>query len=95
MKNAGRRVYFGKLGKCKIIKNGLRVLEREENLLQNGMLQIVIKLSPSSEIVLQSLRKSDFSERSLTLEGLREMDSSARKMEMFSILLHIKITREY
>jgi len=32
----------------KIIKNGLRVFEREENLLQNGILHFVFKLSQSS-----------------------------------------------
>jgi len=39
---------------CKIIQNGLRVFERGENLLQNGILQFVFKLSQSSKIVLQS-----------------------------------------
>jgi len=37
----------------KIIKNGLRVFERGENLLQNGILHSAFK-SHSSEIVLQS-----------------------------------------
>jgi len=37
----------------KIIKNGLRVFERGENLLQNGILHFVFNLSQSSEIVLQ------------------------------------------
>jgi len=38
----------------KIFKNGLCVFERGENLLQNGMLHFALKLSQSSEIVLQS-----------------------------------------
>jgi len=38
----------------KIIKNGLSVFEREENLLQNGILHFEFKLSQSSEIVLQN-----------------------------------------
>jgi len=38
----------------KIIKNGLRVFERGENLLQNGILHSAFKLRHSSEIVLQS-----------------------------------------
>jgi len=38
----------------KIIKNYLRVFERGKNLLQNGILHFVFKLSQSSEIVLQS-----------------------------------------
>jgi len=38
----------------KIIKNGHRVFEREENLLQNGVLHFVFKLSQPSELVLQS-----------------------------------------
>jgi len=38
----------------KIIKNGPCVLERGENLLQNGILDFVFKLSQSLEIVLQS-----------------------------------------
>jgi len=37
----------------KIIKNGLRVFERRENLLQNGILHFAFKISQSSEIVLQ------------------------------------------
>jgi len=35
----------------KIIKNSLNVFEREENLLQNGVLHFVFRLSQSSEIV--------------------------------------------
>jgi len=42
----------------KIIKNGFRVFERGENLLQNGILHFVLKLSQSSEIVLQSYKSS-------------------------------------
>jgi len=38
----------------KIIKDGPSVFEREENLLQNGVLHFVFKLSQSSEIVLQN-----------------------------------------
>jgi len=38
----------------KIIKNGLRVFERGENLLLNGILHFAFKLSQSSKIVLQS-----------------------------------------
>jgi len=38
----------------KIIKNGLRVFERGEHLLQNGIPRFVFKLSQSSEIVIQS-----------------------------------------
>jgi len=38
----------------KINKNGPRVFKRGENLLQNGILHFVFKLSQSSEIVLQS-----------------------------------------
>jgi len=37
-----------------IIKNGLSVFERGENLLQNGILHFAFTLSQSSEIVLQS-----------------------------------------
>jgi len=40
-------------GTGKIIKNGLRVLERGENLLLNGV-HFVFNLSQLSEIVLQS-----------------------------------------
>jgi len=36
----------------KIFKNSLRVFEREENLLQNGTLPFVFKLSQALEIVL-------------------------------------------
>jgi len=38
----------------KIIENGLDVFERGENLLQNGVLHFVLRLSQSSEIVLKS-----------------------------------------
>jgi len=38
----------------KIITNGIRVFERRENLLRNGLLHFVFKLSQSSEIMLQS-----------------------------------------
>jgi len=38
----------------KIIKNDLRIFERGEQLLQNGILHVVFNLSQSSEIVLQS-----------------------------------------
>jgi len=59
----------------KIIKNGRSVFERGENLLQNGILTIIVfKLSQSSEIVSQSSnlrrRKTDFSKRGLALKGL-------------------------
>jgi len=37
-----------------IIRNGLGVFEKAENLLQNGILHFAYKLSQSSEIVLQS-----------------------------------------
>jgi len=37
-----------------IIKNDLHVFERGQDLLQNGILHFVYKLSQSSEIVLQS-----------------------------------------
>jgi len=40
--------------KGKIIKNGLSDFEREENLLQNGILHFACRLSQSPEIVLQS-----------------------------------------
>jgi len=43
----------------KIIKNGLRVFERGENLLQNGILHFVFRW------------KVSFSERGLALKGLR------------------------
>jgi len=58
----------------KIIKNGLRIFEIGENLLQIGILHFVSKLSQSPEVVLQNQnlrrRKTDFSERGLTLKGL-------------------------
>jgi len=38
----------------KIIKNGLRVFERGENWLQNGILHFALNLSQSSKIVFQS-----------------------------------------
>jgi len=38
----------------KIIKNGLRVFEKGEHLLQNGILHFVLRFSQSSEIALQS-----------------------------------------
>jgi len=38
----------------KIIRNGLRISERGENFLQNGILHFAFMLSQSSEIVLQS-----------------------------------------
>jgi len=45
----------------KINKNGLSVFERGDNLLQNGILHFVFKLSQSSDKV----RKTNFSERDL------------------------------
>jgi len=38
----------------KIIKNGRRIFERGENLLQNSILHSLVKLRQSSEIVLQN-----------------------------------------
>jgi len=38
----------------KIIKNGLHVFERGENLLQNGILNFVFRFSRSSEVALES-----------------------------------------
>jgi len=38
----------------KIIKNGLRIFETGENLLQNGIPYFAFKLSQSSEILFQS-----------------------------------------
>jgi len=38
-----------------IIKNGLHVFEMGENLLQNGILYFVFRLSQSSEIAFESL----------------------------------------
>jgi len=59
----------------KIIKNGLRVFERGENLLQNSILHFVFKFSQSSEIMLQSQnlsrQKTDFSKMDLALKRLR------------------------
>jgi len=53
----------------KIIKDRLRIFEIGENLLQNGILHFVFKLSQSSEIILQSWnlcrRKANFSESGL------------------------------
>jgi len=37
----------------KIIKNSLRVFDRRENLLQNGILHFVIGFSQSSEMALE------------------------------------------
>jgi len=53
----------------KFIKNGLNVLERGKNLLQNGILHFVFRLSQLLEIALESYnlrrRKTDYSERGL------------------------------
>jgi len=57
-----------------IIKNGLEKIiskEEEENLLQNGVLHIVFKLSQSSEIVEFTQTKNGLSERGLALKGLK------------------------
>jgi len=55
----------------RIMKNGLHIFERGKNLLQNGILHFVFKLTHSSEIVLQSLhrRKTVFSKRAWHLKG--------------------------
>jgi len=51
----------------KIIKNGLLVFERRENLLQNYIFNFVFRFSQSSEIALESKnlnrRKTDFSKK--------------------------------
>jgi len=57
----------------KIIKNGLSVLERGENLLRNGLLHFVFRFSQSLEIALESY----FSERDLALKGLKVASNCA------------------
>jgi len=41
-------------GTGQIVKNGLHVFDRGENLLQNGMLHFVFRFSQSLEITLES-----------------------------------------
>jgi len=55
----------------KIIKNGfrVRVFERGENLLQNGILHIVFKLSQSSEIVYKVTQAKIFQKGAWHLKG--------------------------
>jgi len=53
----------------KIVKNGFRVLERGEKLLQNSILHFVFRFSQSSEIALEcynlNRRKTYFFKRGL------------------------------
>jgi len=49
----------------KTIKNGFNVFQRGENLLENGVLHFVFRLSQSSEIAFEfmQVKKNDFWER--------------------------------